>query len=125
MDVTGARLAGRRWPCGLAWALWALAMLGLASVPWFGHLLRAHRSDLTQLNAGTIPYVVALVIAPTVGAVLAGRRPGHPVGWLLLALGLSLSGSGFADVTLAMAWWPGPGCSPRPVGWPSTARRPC
>jgi hypothetical protein len=98
MDVTGARLPGRRWPGGLAWALWALAMLGLASVPWFDHLLRAaHRSDLTQLNASTIPYVLALVIAPTVGAVLAGRRPGHPVGWLLLALGLSVSGSGFAD----------------------------
>ena len=24
----------RRWTAGLAWALWALAMLGLAVVPW-------------------------------------------------------------------------------------------
>jgi hypothetical protein len=29
--------------------------------------------------------------------VLAGRRPRHPVGWLLLVLGLSVSASGFAD----------------------------
>ena len=31
-----------------------------------------------------------------VGAVLAGRRPRHPVGWLLLALGLCLSTAGAA-----------------------------
>jgi MFS family permease len=35
--------------------------------------------------------VVAAVSAVTVGAVLAGRRPRHPVGWLLLGLGLSLA----------------------------------
>ncbi|HEX8133129.1 MAG TPA: hypothetical protein VF880_06840 [Actinomycetes bacterium] len=90
---------GRRWsPAGLAWALWALAMLGLATVPWFDRLLRvAHRPDLTQLNASTIPYLAAIVVAATVGLVLAGRRPRHPVGWLLLALGLSVSASGLAD----------------------------
>jgi hypothetical protein len=32
---------------------------------------------------------VAVVTAATVGAVLASRRPDHPVGWLLLAVGLS------------------------------------
>jgi hypothetical protein len=31
---------------------------------------------------------VAAVSAATIGAVLASRRPGHPVGWLLLGLGL-------------------------------------
>jgi MFS family permease len=39
---------------------------------------------------------VAAVSAATVGAVLAGRRPRHPVGWLLLACGLSLSAAGVA-----------------------------
>ena len=34
--------------------------------------------------------------ASTVGAVLASRRPRHPVGWLLVALGPSLNGSGVA-----------------------------
>jgi hypothetical protein len=73
-------------------------MLGLATVPWFDHLLRrAHRPDLTQLNASTIPYLAAIVVAATVGVVLAGRRPRHPVGWLLLGLGLSVSASGLAD----------------------------
>jgi hypothetical protein len=41
--------------------------------------------------------VLTLVSAATVGAVLASRRPRHPVGWLLLALGLSVVVSGVAD----------------------------
>ncbi|HYY82308.1 MAG TPA: hypothetical protein VFD04_24450, partial [Actinomycetes bacterium] len=89
---------GRGRPAWLAWGLWALAVLGLATVPWFDHLLRrAGRPDLAQLDASTIPYLLAIVVAATVGAVLAGRRPRHPVGWLLLALGLSVTASGIAD----------------------------
>jgi hypothetical protein len=88
----------RRWPAWSAWALWALAVLGLATVPWFDHLLRqAHRPELTQLGASAIPYLLAVVIAATVGALLASRRPRHPVGWLLLALALSVTASGVAD----------------------------
>jgi hypothetical protein len=87
-----------RWPGWPAWALWALAILGLASVPWFDHLTRrVGRPELTQLNASTIPYLLAIVVAATVGAVLASRLPRHPVGWLLLAVGLSVAGSGVAD----------------------------
>jgi hypothetical protein len=37
------------------------------------------------------------VSAATVGAVLASRRPAHPVGWLLLAFGLSMNASGVAS----------------------------
>ena len=88
----------RRWPAALPWALWALAMLSLAAVPWFDHLLRAAgRPDLAQLNGSGAPGVLGIVSAATVGAVLASRRPGHPVGWLLLGLGLSVSASGVAD----------------------------
>ena len=88
----------RWWPAGLAWALWALAVLELATVPWFDHLLRqAGRPDLAQLNASGVPAVLAIVSAATVGAVLASRRPHHPVGWLLLVLGLSVSAGGVAD----------------------------
>jgi hypothetical protein len=93
------RPARTHWrPAGLAWALWALAMLGLAAVPWFDHLLReAGRPDLAQLDASGVPAVLGIVSATTVGGVLASRRPRHPVGWLLLGLGLSVSASGVAD----------------------------
>jgi hypothetical protein len=48
----------------------------------------AGRSDLVGSDADTIIYGLVAVSAATVGAVLASRRPRHPVGWLLLALGL-------------------------------------
>jgi hypothetical protein len=76
----------------------ALAMLGVATIPWFDHLLRqARRPELTQLDATAVPMVLAALVAATVGAVLASRRPHHPVGWLLLALGLAVTASGVAD----------------------------
>src|SRR6266542_2813849 len=94
-----ARPAWRRWrPVGLAWALWALAMLSVPMAAWLDHLLRqAGRPDLLELTPTAIPPVLGAVSAATVGAVLATRRPRHPVGWLLLALGLSLSASGPAE----------------------------
>jgi hypothetical protein len=86
------------WPAGLAWALWAVAVLGVAVLPWIDHLLRqAHRPELAQLEVGTIPLVFAAMASVTVGALLASRRPRHPVGWLLLALGLSVTASGVVD----------------------------
>jgi hypothetical protein len=90
--VRGGRPAWQRWwPAGLAWTLWALGMLGLAAAPWLDRLLRqAGRADLIQLTPDTAPPVLAIVSGATVGAVLASRRPRHPVGWLLLALALSL-----------------------------------
>src|SRR6266487_3230850 len=105
MAVTAAapRAGSQRWAGVAAWALWALALLGLATVPWFDHLTRqAGRPELTQLNASTIPYLVAIVVAATVGAVLASRLPRHPVGWLLLALGLSVTGSALTGVGAAV-----------------------
>jgi hypothetical protein len=90
-----ARLARpRRWPGVLAWTLWALAMLALVAAIWLHNLLvQAGQPDLMTLEP---LLVVAGVSAATVGAVLAGRRPAHPVGWLLLAFGLFLGATGVA-----------------------------
>jgi hypothetical protein len=64
---------------------------------WLDRLLReAGRSDLGFLTPDAAAYLVGVVSAATVGAVLAGRRPHHPVGWLLLALGLAVSAAGVA-----------------------------
>ncbi len=41
-------------------------------------------------------YALVERLSRTVGAVLAGRRPRHPVGWLLLAFALSLTANGVA-----------------------------
>jgi hypothetical protein len=78
------------WPGVLAWALWALTLLGLAVGAWLDHLVRQTGSPESawMLQAGSVPLLVAAVSAASVGALLGSRRPAHPVGWLLLGLGL-------------------------------------
>jgi hypothetical protein len=85
----------RRWAAGLAWALWLASLLCLAVVPWLDELLRqAGRADLVQFTFPSVAVpVLALVSSATVGAVVAARRPAHPVGWLLLGIALSLTGT--------------------------------
>jgi hypothetical protein len=78
----------RRGLAGLAWVLWTLVVLGLGVTPRLNQLARqAGRSDLGS-DANTVVYGLVAVSAATVGAVVASRRSRHPVGWLLLALGL-------------------------------------
>jgi hypothetical protein len=94
----------------LAWAGWVLTLLGLAASFWLDHLLRqAGMPELTWFQATGILDVVAAVSAATVGAVLASRRPAHPVGWLLLGLGLSLAVAGvvYAYVRYGLVARPG------------------
>jgi hypothetical protein len=61
---------------------------------WLEDLLRqAGWADPLDTAVGP---TVAAVSAATVGAVLAARRPRHPVGWLLLAFALFLAANGVA-----------------------------
>jgi hypothetical protein len=89
----------------LAWALWALTTFTWAAAAWLDHLLRqAGRPDLVQLAPAISPLILAAMSAATVGAVVSSRRPGHPVGWLLQALGLLLAvfapATGYANYRL-------------------------
>jgi MFS family permease len=104
----------RWWPGVVAWALWALTMLGLPVIAWLDHLSRqAGRPDLAQLTlSALVGPVLSLVSAATVGAVLASRRPRHPVGWLLLVLGLSLAWGGVAPAYAAYGLLAHPGALP-------------
>jgi hypothetical protein len=80
-----------RWPTWLAWALWALTFAGLAGGTRLDHLIRqAGGTAVDLLNAAAYPVILAAISAATVGLVVATRRPRHPVGWLLLATGLTI-----------------------------------
>ena len=110
---TSRRVWLRRWPAGLAWALVALALLVLASFPWLDRLIRqAGRPDLAPMTAFSLPPTLAALTASLVGVVLASRRPRHPVGWLLLALGLCLCASGAAAGYVPYALVVRPGALP-------------
>jgi hypothetical protein len=101
-----------RWAPGLAWLLWALTLSGLAAAFWLDHLLRqAGRAELT-IRAHELAIVAVLAGMATVGAVLAGRRPRHPVGWLLLALGLAVTVDGVTDSYARYGLLASPGAVP-------------
>jgi len=94
MAVSGA--AGparpRRWLAGLAWALAGLAMLALVGAGWIFLLWKSSGLPRPPGSIADIsPVILAIVSAASVGAVLASRRPRHPVGWLLLGIGLGLA----------------------------------
>lgn len=69
----------------LAWSLWSFALVSIAA--WM-LLLIANQPVLAGIDR--LPPEVLLVVPgfATMGAVLAARRPHHPIGWLFLAVGL-------------------------------------
>ena len=85
----------RRWPAGLAWGLAGLAGLAVAPGVRLSMLLNAAGLPEAQGTPAVVAAYGAVVLALTssavVGTVLASRRPGHPVGWLLLGVGLSVA----------------------------------
>ena len=90
-----ARRPPRWWLGTLAWPLCGLSFLGVAATVWLDQLLRqAGRPEFVSIGAGAVALAGATVIAAVVGAVIASRQPRHPVGWLLVTMGLSLSLSG-------------------------------
>lgn len=80
-----------------AWALWALTVLGLTVNPLVWDRLMRPLGG-TFLDEFAIAPTLACLSAATVGAVVASRRPAHPVGWLLLGLAVSLMLSGATAV---------------------------
>ncbi|HET7519400.1 MAG TPA: hypothetical protein VFN05_17260 [Actinomycetes bacterium] len=97
MAVRAARRPA--WPAVAAWGLWVLGTLAFLGAARLNQLTRAAgRPDLAPLTTGeTLPFLLASISAATVGAVLGSRRPRHPVGWLLLGLGVSLIALGAAE----------------------------
>jgi hypothetical protein len=120
MAVTGAArpASGRRWTAALAWALAGLAVLvvvagtRLAPLVDAGGLPEAHRT-IPGTIAAYAAVLLATVSSASVGAVLASRRPRHPVGWLLLGVGLAVA------LSLLVEWYAKYGLVVRPGSLPA------
>jgi len=83
---------GRRWPAVLAWAVACVTVASLAPAYRLLSLVGAAGSpERAPSIAATAPVALAVVSAAAVGALVASRRPRHPVGWLLLGVGLAVA----------------------------------
>ena len=99
-----------------AWSIWAVSVAATATALGYTavHPLPAKLAanfGMTGLN--NVVGVAFIAAFATVGAVLAWKRPGNPIGWLLSATGLAYAVGIFADLlahfhrTLTLANWLG------------------
>jgi hypothetical protein len=118
MSAAGPPAPGRRWTAALAWALAGLAVLGLAPGFRLAQLVTsaglpdAQGTPATRV-ATSAAVLLATVSSAAVGAVLASRRPRHPVGWLLLGVGLSVT------LSILVEWYAKYGLVVRPGRLPA------
>ncbi len=79
-----------------AWSIWAVSVAATVSTIGYSaaHPLPAR---LASQNGNGLDGAVGIVFVAafaTVGALLAWKRPGNPIGWLLSAIGLTVAGAG-------------------------------
>jgi hypothetical protein len=98
-----------------AWSIWAVSVPTTATMLAYTalHPLPAKLAD-QEPNGLNVSLVIVFIAAfATVGALLAWKRPGNPIGWLLSASGLAYAAAGFGAFlahfprTLPLAHWLG------------------
>ena len=118
----------RRWPGVLAWAVAGATVLSLVPSVWLLSLVWREDSLEAAPTLVTVgPVTLAVASSVTVGAVLASRRPGHPVGWLLLGVGGVVAVNVLVEPYVEYGLVTRPGrCPPRAdaggPGWPRPRR---
>ena len=98
-----------------AWSIWAVSVAATATTVSYTALHPLPAELASQFGSGLNGSlgVVFVVGFATVGALLAWKRPGNPIGWLLSAIGLAYA-VGVCNVflahfprTLTLAYWLG------------------
>jgi hypothetical protein len=98
-----------------AWSIWAVTVAASAAALLSNTLYPLPANLASQAGSGLDGMVGGVFIAAfaTVGALLAWKRPGNPIGWLLSATGLAYAVGAFNVLllhfhrTLTMASWVG------------------
>jgi hypothetical protein len=99
----------------LAWSIWAATLVLLVAAFALG------AANLGGVRLGYVGLAASFLCFPTVGALIASRRPGNAVGWICCAIGPSIA---LAVAPLEYAGYAvaHPGALPAPawVGWPAS-----
>ena len=80
-----------------AWSIWAVSVAVTATALGYTavHPLPAKLADLAGSGLDGAAAIVFIAAFATLGALLAWKRPGNPIGWLLSATGLAYAVAGF------------------------------
>ncbi len=80
-----------------AWSIWAVSVAATATALGYNALypLPAKLANQGGSAADGVVVVVFIAAFATVGALLAWKRPGNPIGWLLSATGLAYAVGAF------------------------------
>jgi hypothetical protein len=98
-----------------AWSIWVVSVTATAAALGYTavHPLPAKLANVAGSTADGVVGVVFIAAFATVGALLAWKRPGNPIGWLLSAIGLVFAVAIFGILlahfprTLTLANWLG------------------
>jgi hypothetical protein len=98
----------------LGWSVWAATLALVAAA------LALEAVNLGGLRMGHVGLAAAFLCFPTVGALIASRRPANAVGWICCAIGFGIS-LGVTAGEYARYGLAHPGSLPAPtlVGWPA------
>src|SRR6266852_4493283 len=98
-----------------AWSIWAVSVAAIATALAYTAIypLPAKLAAQQGSNLNGAVGIVFIAAFATVGALLAWKRPGNPIGWLLSATGLAYAAGAFGVLlahfprTLTLAHWLG------------------
>jgi len=85
-----------------AWSIWAVSMALAATATSYNalHSLPARLAGNNVNGLDTVVGLTFIVAFATVGALLAWKKPGNPIGWLLSASGLADALGGFSQLLI-------------------------
>jgi len=98
-----------------AWSVWAVTMAITAIAIGYDalHALPASQADQSGGGLDMVAGLTFIVAFATVGALLAWKKPGNPIGWLLSGSGLAYALGGFGQLlihfprTRTLGYWLG------------------
>jgi hypothetical protein len=92
-----------------AWVAWSTVVLCALLISLSVYLNSRHAVGPDRFTVGDLVWVVAFLGFPAVGALIASRRPGNPIGWLFCTAGVTLGLSSIANEYAILALLVEPG----------------